>query len=204
MGDEQLSTILRAAVSLELYLNSNFYADHPFLTQKIYENVERNERGIFSCAFPHDVSDGFTDDYGMSKVQCVHHEALSNLKERRFGCLMDILALSTVLEANIRTVYPHNVQDIHTSMNNGLIHPCNQTVSQVKPLVIMWSRSGDLKKLGRSLFEPNHFVPVLCTAPVLSTAPVVPANANIDIPPPPKKLMKLDGKGVTGKSISII
>ena len=46
-GEENLCDILQALTSLELHFHSKFYVNHPYLKQKLLENIDENRNNTF-------------------------------------------------------------------------------------------------------------------------------------------------------------
>lgn len=149
---------MRTAVSLELFENCDYYAHHPHF--KILEKkvTSRNAEGIFKLAFPDDVDQANIVD----RAEMVKLEAKLNLKSRRFSCLMDILALSSVIGREIDLIYPSpDKQNIYRIINNGKIEPRLKPISSSKQISLMWSTISTLGSFGVGSFKPNHFLPII-------------------------------------------
>ena len=49
-GSEALNPLLRAAVSLELLINAQYYTSHPYLQDKLLKNPSRHENTIYNMS----------------------------------------------------------------------------------------------------------------------------------------------------------
>ena len=77
---------------------------------------------------------------------------------------------------------------------HGLVHPRVSSAADVLPIYILWSRDGNLDNRSGAVYQPNHFVPLVCnvctpkdntasaTAP---TAPVSAPTAPVSVPTAP-------------------
>ena len=74
--------------------------------------------------------------------------------------MMCMLAISSVIGTDIKSIYPNAESNRYEEMYNFVI---NLRVYRKKytQLMIMWSRSGNLDNTPRVPFSTNHFVPVL-------------------------------------------
>ena len=71
------------------------------------------------------------------------------------------MGLATVIKRPISSVYP----DVNLALRplmHGLIHPRLCSPADVSPVHIMWSRDGNLDNRPGAVFQPNHFVPLVC------------------------------------------
>ena len=138
VGDESLLDLLRVCVSIELYLEQRYYAEHPYIISKL-SSIKKQPNYVFSIS----LSNGATSDLQNaddSKRLCIKRQALLNLrtdKGRDWGSLMCLAALSNVIESKIKSIYPTSGNDYEILMN-GVIKPrvCNRGM-----LHILWSRT---------------------------------------------------------------
>ena len=109
VGNSILVDKLRVMLSLELFLNSNFYASHPFI-----ENLHNSNKHLFSklksvffLTLSHKTSD--LSGKELSKVtdaELVKQEALSMCQDKVWCSLMCVLSLPSVLQQTIELHYP--------------------------------------------------------------------------------------------------
>ena len=85
--------------------------------------------------------------------------------DRQWSSMLQVLALSTVIQADIKSVYP--VDSYASSLYSGSVHhirkchsPFHCRSPEFHPIIIFWSgsNSGDF-------FIPNHIVPLVNTPP---------------------------------------
>ena len=159
IGNESLCHILRILASIEMLLNSDYYVRYPlFLNADPFECTENK----FLVTLCHDASDIFSPDKQNYK-ECIQKEGILNLNNKRWSSLMCLLALSSAIGMQIRSIYP--TTDIHNTnryedMFNLVAIPSTYT-NQNAVINILWSRSGSLDNTKNVSFKPNHFVPVL-------------------------------------------
>lgn len=133
-------------------------------------------------------------------VEAVKAEAMSASKDKVWSSLVHLMALSTVLKRPIFSVYP-NTNPALRPLIRGLVHPRVSSAADVLPIYILWSRDGNLDNRSGAVYQPNHFVPLVCnvctpkdntasatapTAPVSApTAPVTAPTAPVSVPTAP-------------------
>lgn len=172
---------LRGAVSIEMYSNRGFYLNHPYFIQK----KENNPKWIVEKLVKSSISGDCMDQKDM-----ILAEAMINLKNYTRSSLMTMLALSSVIERNIVSVYP-NTHDFQSEIFNGEMQP-RSGESKERALHIMWSQINNLD-VNKGKFTPNHFVPL-----IEETLPVSPSkrpHLTELSAQKPSKIMKLDGQG---------
>ena len=98
------------------------------------------------------------DDVGERKT-LIENEALSTCNDRRWCSMIHILALSSVLDTQVTSVYPEANDGIRP-MFHATIQPESRN-SHSTVLSIMWSRDGNLDNRDGAVFQPNHFVALL-------------------------------------------
>ena len=139
------------------------------------------------------------------KGDIIHKEAIHNLKDHSWSSLMAMLALASIIERNIVSVYPGDRSAFKPKIYNGEIYPLSGK-SPEKTLYILWSQINNLDvTIGK--YVPNHFVPLINeTAPPLtqSKPPGLPTLKRT-LPPPenekPSKMICLDRKGTISTGI---
>jgi len=191
---------------LELALNVDYYANHPFICTKIVENQEHHHQNLI---FGLTISLSASNDWSKgkeSKEFCLIREAIRNIEENQWGTFICLCALSSVINIPIRSIYPE-VEDVYCKVFNGTLNPRPQLSSSsiIKiPISIMWSRVGEIGKEFGVKFTANHFVPIFIFEKgeqVASEQENVVELINFDAKP--FKMMKLDGKGRGKKLICI-
>lgn len=157
-GDEHLSTSLRILTACELFSNGQLYTDHPALETVIKnpEFMSRNLNDARAMIFP-------TAEISSENETNVRNVALSTCTDRAWSGLIHIMALATVLQRPIYSVYPEVNMGIRPLFNNLFYPVSSNEVNEghIEIMYIMWSRDGNFDTRDGALFEPNHFVPLV-------------------------------------------
>lgn len=157
-GDEHLSTSLRILTACELFRNGQLYTDHPALETVIKnpEFMSRNLNDARAMIFP-------TAEISSENETNVRNVALSTCTDRAWSGLIHIMALATVLQRPIYSVYPEVNMGIRPLFNNLFYPVSSNEVNEghIEIMYIMWSRDGNFDTRDGALFEPNHFVPLV-------------------------------------------
>ena len=151
---------LRDATAAKLYLYADLYCRHPNfntvlkhpdanLSCKSYESISLTDEGI-------QVYDA-TNDFRHA-IQTVEVETCL---KRSWSAMIHMFALTSVIGRDIHSVYPVTNKAIRPFYHYEIIPMGNLEHKQSLPLYLMWSRNGNLDNRHGSLFEPNHFVPLL-------------------------------------------
>ena len=161
MGDESLCNYLRVCVSIELYLEGNYYVQHPHTVSKQL-SIPKHANYVFSASLSNEATFELQNSHE-SKLLCIKRQAFINLnsktaKESEWGSLVCLLALSNVVDSQIMSIYPTPGTDYDTIMN-GVIIPRRGTGGM---LHILWSRTTSLATQSGP-FQPNHSCPVILT-----------------------------------------
>ena len=157
-GDETLNGTLRVLTACELYLNAEFYANHA----KIYQasgDSSHSEKTLFTLML---TAAGENEwQVSSSKVEAVKAEAAGTSEDKVWSGLVHLMGLATVIKRPIFSVYPNANLALRPLMH-GLIHPRLCSPADVSPVHIMWSRDGNLDNRPGAIFQPHHFVPLVC------------------------------------------
>ena len=135
-GDNTVCNELRVLTSIELFLNAEFYAKHPFLTSFWENNKELfvSFMSVFNCC----VSDNAFNSKMFSCSDIVKKEAVYNCHSSNWCSFLCILALSTILERPIETYYPDKKFSKYSLIfNNQKILP-RVSVTSLKPISIVF------------------------------------------------------------------
>ena len=151
---------LRILTSIELFIHSSFYAQHPMLCS-FWENnksIFSSFMSVFSCC----VSDSAFNSKTSSVIEIVKNEAAHTCHKNAWSSFLCILGLSTVLDRRIETYYPDtNVNKYSLLFNTTKISPrMIMTESALTPIRILFCRSTPTLE-NCSIFQPNHFVPLI-------------------------------------------
>ena len=157
VGDNSLVESLRVIVSIEIFLNTNFYCNlHPsfhsiFATHKEVCNSINNLLPI-SISFD-------SLDSCLSGEELVRVEAISTCNDKRFASFLCILGLSSVTNKNINLFYPDCGRLRFKLLFNQQVHPRLPLATVSDDLHILFSFQ-DTVTAGEIL-KPNHFVPIV-------------------------------------------
>ena len=102
VGNSKLSDKLRVLVCLELYLNSEYYANHPYLHETYLANTHlfSDFKSILSIALSSEI------ELNLDNVNLIKKEALAMCVDNVFSSFICVLALSSVIKRPINVHYP--------------------------------------------------------------------------------------------------
>lgn len=151
LGDETLSTTLRAGTAITLNLKAQELASH-----EIYDLIPLHADASLSQETYRAVSLSDEENIG----DCLHFKekiqamALETCENQRWSVFMHMIALSMFLKRPIWSIYPDANKAVRP-----LLHRQIFTKKTKRTLIyIMWTRDGDLDARKWSVFAPNHFV----------------------------------------------
>ena len=112
-------------------------------------------------------NDGESFDKSYAAFCC---EIEKTTQARRWASLLHVLAISTLLDQNIISLFP-DVPYVHRPLVHTIVKPLSDTahaslgslkhlVRNSKPLIILWTRDAQLDSTPGAIFQPNHVVPV--------------------------------------------
>ena len=155
-GDQTLHVELRFLVALELFLNTEFYADHPKFPE-VKQKLGFKMDTVYSSALCDMAYDALMTTKSIQTAVQVEAAYTCNLCQ--FATLLQMSALPSVFKRPIISIYPDANPHIREAFHT-MIHPreCKYT----KPVCIMWSRDAALDIVNP--FSPNHFVLLLKTS----------------------------------------
>lgn len=173
LGDYRLAPILRQVTAIELFLNCESYINHSNLDAALSQQgfFIKEKTTLITTILSDEAASEIQDD---NSVQAVQKEAKVMTRDKTWCGFMGLLALSSVLNCPVYSVYPEQCEDESIRvLYHGQIQPSLQC--DLRPAIaLMWSREGNLDSRPGAMFEPNHFVPL-----VISDTP--------DVTKPPKK-----------------
>ena len=167
-GNQLRHGCLRLLVAEELYFNAEYYATH-----KIFKlTKERSgipEDILFPVALSSDGDSVITN--GGSEVDAVKAEAVAGCEFKKWGCLLHMMALASVIRRPIYSVCP-NVAFRYRALMRNVLQPRLPPVND-DPVCLLWSRCGSLDNRPNSWYVPNHFVPLTWNSEIsCETAPL--------------------------------
>lgn len=157
---------LRLLTSIELYLNADFYNNHPMFTDVLhnhkeyfplsnvlpfcvsFESLDSNEKGIF----------------------LVQREALENCKDKRWCPFLCILALSSTLNQAVSFHYPDNINEKFRKLFNRTIFPRSEVPNNAENINILFCYEGLVSSASN---QPNHYVPLIFCDKILPKSNVL-------------------------------
>lgn len=161
-GDQSANLILRLLTAVELYLNPDYYAEHPKLADGRSSGF--SDTTIFTLLLSDSAKKEF--ERQASRVHAVQAQAIITCKEKKYGTLLNMMALATVLNQPLMSLYPKfkNTSGIHPLMSGvikplGMVEGKDESGSAVFQL--LWTRDGNFDNRPGAVFQPNHFVLVI-------------------------------------------
>lgn len=105
-GDESLAVTLRLLTAVELFTKSGHYEMHPHLTTTATKDgvFSKHPDTLFSVLLTDDASSVFTS--GKNRKRAIEAEALDTLSNFKWSSMLHVLALATVIDMPIYSVYP--------------------------------------------------------------------------------------------------
>ena len=162
-----MSENLRRDSARELKENIDQYLNHPHL-EKCSSDLAIPKEVLLHSILGHD-SITICQERGMKAA--VQNEAEQSFIPKRWGTLLNMFSLSTVLGKDIVSVYP-DVPFAHRQLVHGIIQPLRAvrvhelyTACHKHPIVLLCTRDGDFVKSIGAMFEPNHIVPIVTIYP---------------------------------------
>ena len=128
------------------------------MEEVLSSNAEQflNQNNAFSALLSDESSKCFKGD----RVECINKEATLNLRDRNWSSMVCMMALSSVIERDIISIYPKCSETKIRALLDCTIRPRVEVIV-IDPIRILWSRAGGLDVRPNSRFAPNHFVPVI-------------------------------------------
>lgn len=160
VGNNYLTTELRLLCSIELFLNSEFYANHPLFLEIFskHSDIFVSIRSIFVIS----LSDAAFNSQSLSSVKLIELEAINICSANVWSSFVCILALSEILKTDIRVHYPDFGDIKYKCVFNNLVYP-QENSSQFSEINLLFCRHdfSVFKPSASTYFVPNHFVPLV-------------------------------------------
>ncbi|XP_028418971.1 uncharacterized protein LOC114544578 [Dendronephthya gigantea] len=157
VGNNSLMELLRILTSIELYLNADFYSQHPCFSSAVEEHAQYFSQSINNL-LPLSVSKECLDT-GCMKDDLVRQEAILNCSEKKWSSFLCIMGLASVLNRNTFTYYPDCGQQRSKLLFNRMIQPRLTPKKGLDDLHILFCYEGTVTA-GKTI-QPNHFVPLI-------------------------------------------
>ena len=143
VGNNSLTAILRYLTSAELFLNSDYYYQHPLLL-----SVYNNNKDLFSCydtLFSICVSNSALKS-NVTKSLLVIEESKKNVKNYVWAPFLCILSLSSVIKRSIITCYPDfGIAKYRVVFNQKVLPRCKDNC--FVPFRILFCGLSNVKKI---------------------------------------------------------
>ena len=154
VGDYSLTDELRIITSVELFLNFEFYFDHPFLKSALTKLSSSSMKNLLHMCVSFNSSDTTS-----SCEDLVKSEAIRNCHNKSWSSFLCILALSSVISSRIFSYYPDCGLEKYKFLFNGEIKPRNWFSKNVPEVNLLFCFQGTF--FSTEFFKPNHFVPLI-------------------------------------------
>ncbi len=157
-GDERLTHLLRALVSIELITHADYYANHPHIRELVDSGKEISLRSALRSTLDVDCMEYVTNDNPLTVS--IIEQAKRLILNGRWSPRIAIYALASVIKKPICSMYPplSNFADRH----NFTVHP-RECAEETNSLSILWAntQSAPTSTINNMHWSPNHFVPVI-------------------------------------------
>lgn len=152
VGNNSLVGKLRLLTSIELYLNADFYSNHP-----LFCNITGKYKKYFPSGkiLPFCVSFESLDS-NETNTSLVQREALENCKDKRWCPFLCVLALSSVMNRTVSSLYPDNGDEKFSKLFNQTVFPRSGHPTHAEKIRILFCYEGTSLS-----HQPNHYVPIL-------------------------------------------
>lgn len=152
MGNNSLNNSLRILASIELFVNANYYYNHPLFQKAVDCNFFSSVASVLSFSVSID-----TIDSNLKGENLIKYEAKKILENGKWSSFVSMLALSSVLGLRIFTYYPDCGEEKYKKLFNQEIFPRSLLKSNTLALHILFCYQGTFTP---KPFKPNHFVPL--------------------------------------------
>ena len=149
-GDNHFIDELRVMTSLELHSHAEFYCKHPTFSSMKSKGYVSTVDSALKLA----VSD-LSFNSNISGVELVKLEAFNNCKKFTWSSFLCILALSSVIQTSIQSLYPDNGLQKYRNIFNIMLDPRRVVHDEMNTINILFCHEGMLTS---KIFSPNHFV----------------------------------------------
>ena len=157
-GDDSMKEDLRILSSCELFLHNNYYCERP-----VFLNFAGKYNIPLSRAFKFSVSLS-TLNFDLPLCELVRKEAIKNCVDKSWTSILCILALSSVCNRSICSLYPESGEKLFRVLFNSVVHPSGESITSQPNINILFCRSGITrlhKGNNNNKFQANHFVPII-------------------------------------------
>ena len=158
-GSEDSYILLRALTSAELYYRADYYVAHShFVSSLAKEKTANVMEAMFCISQSHKATD-LLPDSSKNYCDCVRLEALRNCQGKRWSPFMCLMALSSVINLPICSLYPDTRARYAPNLFNARIFPRQASAGFLSPPInLFWSFIGANRKDINPMFVTNHVV----------------------------------------------
>ena len=151
-GNNSFIEELRVLTSIELFLNAEFYCNHP--------SFSLSESRPVSFFFNMSLKNS-TIDSDLKGEEAGRFDALSNCKDREWSSFLCILGLSSVVKKKIFSHFPDCGEVLQKLLRNQVILPRIQENISADPFHILFCKLGGLTLHQPNSFQSDHFEPLI-------------------------------------------
>lgn len=170
VGNNDLVVILRLLSSLELYLNSCYYSDHPIFANLVTEKVFSSISNALCFSLSKSSVDSGLRGEDLVKIEAVN--MASNVC--KWSSFVSVLAVSSVIKHKIITYYPDFGLIRYRKLFNQEVYP-RESFNSTLTIHILFCYLGLPTP---TPFQPNHFAP-LCFDLIYNEPPRKKMNSSI-------------------------
>ena len=158
VGNNSLANTLRALTSIELYLNADFYHQHPDI---VAVSKKTDLFPFFNSVYNLCFSDAVFHNTEYFNSELVKAEAINSCVDKIWSSFMCVLALPSVIRKPLTIYYPNFGEMKLNVLFNRTIKPRinNDLESDLK--ILFCSLNSPSKQSAISYFKANHFVPLM-------------------------------------------
>lgn len=155
-GNEHKHEEMRLRSVIELACNRDFYLEGEDIEKMLIAEAQELEAKAPDL---HSSKGGPTVKLSPEEVRSLFEsEVLHTTRENFWACHWHLQALATVLNRQVRSVYPEGGGKEIKKYLNTVILPrcCDEKIKMEEPVTLMWTQTTI-----RDPFKPNHFVPLI-------------------------------------------
>ena len=156
-GNERNHEEMRVRTVIELACNSDFYLEGEDIERMLIAEAQAREGEAPDLHSNNE--DGSPSILGPEALKGIFEsEVRHSTHERFWACHWHLQALATVLNRQVRSVYPEGGGKEIKKYLNTLILPrcCDKNIKMEEPVAVMWTQTTISDP-----FKPNHFVPLI-------------------------------------------
>ena len=161
---------MRLLTSIELFEKAPYYARYSLFIKQVETNNFPTLSGVLIACVSFECSDQFKLISNESVSEIIKMEALINCQTNKFSSFLCLIALSSVLNFPIRSIYPDFGLEKFKKLFNTIIYPfCSIKNQNQNILNILWCNTDIISVMqNNSNWSPNHFVPIIKKSRIIS------------------------------------